>query len=48
MSDMRDQGLRHHAGGWKRVTLKTVAVLVVLGVAGAALYAAVGEEDPGP
>ena len=34
--------------GWKRVTLEPAAVLVVLGVAGAALYAAVGEEDPGP
>ncbi len=46
MSDMRDQGLRHHAGGWKRVTLKTVAVLFVLGVAGVVLLAAVGGESP--
>jgi len=46
--DMRDGELPHHADGWKRVTLEPAAVLVVLGVAGAALYAAVGEEDPGP
>jgi len=46
MSDKRDEGLLHQSGGWKRVTLKTVAVLFVLGVAGVALFTAVGGESP--
>ncbi|MGI8520318.1 MAG: hypothetical protein ACR2MC_06920 [Actinomycetota bacterium] len=48
MTDMRDGELPHHADGWKRVTLEPAAVLVVLGVAGVALYAAMGEENPVP
>jgi len=46
MSDMRNESLLHGAGGWKRVTLKTVAVLVVLSAAGVALLTAVDGESP--
>jgi len=43
---MRNESLLHGAGGWKRVTLKTVAVLVVLSAAGVALLTAVDGESP--
>ncbi|MGH2751839.1 MAG: DUF3179 domain-containing protein [Actinomycetota bacterium] len=43
---MHDEGLLRGPGGWKRTTVKTVAVLSVLGVAGLALLSALGGESP--
>jgi hypothetical protein len=43
---MRDEGLPRDAGGWKRTTVKAVAVLSVLGVAGIALFSARSGESP--